>query len=1011
VPEDSAEIIVTGSRIKRTIRDSLYPTIDLTADQIDQRGFFNVGEGIANQPIFSSLSNTDTDFNQSRQDVGFTFLNLFGLGTERTLTVVNGRRVVSSMSPQTNRASGQGGLQVDVSTIPAALIDRIETITVGGAPAYGADAIAGTVNIILKDRYEGLELDAQTGISGDGDVGNYRVQGVFGKNFAGGRGNIIVSGEYSKRNGLAQTDRQGANNIQLTDVRLATSPVQFFQTVPQPPINNYQRDTGFPGVSLFGTPSFDLFGFGPAAVFGETPVGFATVGTNTVMFNERGELVPVPLGNGTGTFLFTQNQPGFPGLYRGQDYVGIVNQSERYVLASSGRYDFSNAVALTFRVNYSDMKARQVVGAPISLGVGGNPIASLSINNPFLLPGARATLLGANAGPLAPLPIVNGGRFQMGKTLAEFGTIGPRAESQTLSAIIGLEGDFKVGERDFSWDVSYSWGRTRSTNTEEGVNRALFNAALDAVIVDSTGTIVTDPALYAPQSSFSFGSNGYTGANGQRIVCRSSVGVATSACLPFNPFGQQNPQEVINAIAFDSVLRTEIKQQFVQGNISGSLFDLPAGPFQFAAGAEYRDERAAFEADSLTATGGGLGLSGTIDPIDAGFTSTEAYGEIAVPLLSGEMLGSDFFDMLTLEASARYIDNNQSGSDWVWTVGGRLSLANSLTIRGNKTRSVRAPAIGQLVGSAPSAPAVADPCSVSQITRGPAAATRRENCVTDVIAAGRATDPASAATFLSTYTGAVGGIPGVVGGNPDLENEIADSWTLGAVFNPVFMPNLSLSVDWNDIRIAGAIQSLSPAQVVSSCYDSTAFPNQPSCGNFTRNNANFFLNGFRAGFVNTGLIDFAALTAAARLTIPLGGDRQSLSLNASWFHLDRFRDQAANGVVVENKGTVGFENDRVQAQFGYNRKGFTALWTTTYAPGAYLTADERDGTANVFEFDRTNASWVHDLSLIMAVGEDFQIRFIASNITQDQQPEQLRQFGSVQSRIGRTFTLGVNARF
>lgn len=1005
------EIIVTGSRIQRRLSEGLHPSFELTDDEIDQRGFFNVGEAIVNQPIFSSLSNTDTDFNQSRQDVGFTFVNLFGLGAERTLTLVNGKRVVSSMSPQPNRASGQGGLQVDIGTIPAALIQRVETITVGGAPAYGADAIAGTVNIILKDRYEGFDIDFQTGMSDENDAGNFRVQGVYGTNFAGDRGNIIFSAEYARRSGLGQADRPNANDIQVSDVRLATSAAAFFATVPQPPLNNFQVNTGFPGVSLNGTPSFNLLGLGPAAVFGNTPVGFATVGANTVMFNERGELVPVPLGNGNGTFLFTQNQPDFPGLYRGQDYVSLLNESERFVVGATGRFDFSDSVALTFRMNYSDLKARQVVGAPITLGIGGNPVANLSINNPFLLPSARATLLTANAGPLAPLPIVNGGRFELGKTLAEFGTVGPRARSKTFSAVVGLEGDFKIGDRSFRWDVSYSYGQTRSTNTEEGVNRTLFNAALDAVMVDASGAIITNPALYAPLSAFTLGANGYSGPNGQRIVCRSSVGVTGSTCLPFNPFGQQNPQAVIDALAFDSVLRTEIEQQFVQGNLSGSLFDLPAGSVQFAIGAEHRSEKAEFSADALTAAGGGLGLVGTITPISAGFKSNEVYGELSIPLLSGEMLGTDFLDALTLEGSARYIDNNRAGSDWVWTVGGRLSLADSITFRGNKTRSVRAPSIGQLTGSAPAAPAVADPCAVSQITRGPAPAVRRANCQAAVIAAGRATDLASATTFLSTYTGAVGGIPGIIGGNPDLQNEQADSWTVGLVFNPSFFRNFSLSVDWNDINIDGAIQSLSPAQVVSSCYDSAAFPNQPSCGNFSRNNANFFLSGFRAGFVNTGSIDFAALTTTARLRIPLSGDRHVINLSGSWFHLDRFREQAVNGLPVENKGTVGFETDRFQGQAGYTIGKFTALWTTTYAAGAFLTPDERDRTANVFEFDRTNASWIHDLSLLFDATENIRLRFVVQNLTEDEQPVQLRQFGSVQSRIGRTISFGVNATF
>ncbi len=1005
------DIVVTGSRIQRDkLTEQLYPTQDLGKADIDNRGFFNIGDAIVNTPIFSSASNTDTDFNQAPQDIGFTFVNLFGLGSERTLTLVNGKRVVSSISPQPTRSVGQSGLQVDIGTIPSALIERVETITVGGAPAYGADAIAGTVNVILRKRFTGLEFNGQAGVSDDGDAGNYRLEGVFGTNFAGGRGNIVVSGEYAKRNGVLFTDRPGANDIQVNDPRLATNPAGFFNIVPQPPINTFQRNTGFPGVSFYGTPTRDLFGFGAPAVFGDTPVGFAQNAQGQVLqFDQTGNLIVTPIGNGNGTFLFTQNQPNYPGLYRQFDYTSLLNDSERYVVASLGRYEFSDHVAAVYRVSYSDLRARQGVGQPILLGAGGAAAPTVQFNNPFLSAQARATLQSATAG--FGLPFAAGSSFTLPKTLGEFGTEGPRARSKTFTGTAGLEGDFQIGERKWNWDLTYSYGQTRSTTTSQNVLRTAFNAAIDAVVVDTSGAIVTNPALYAAPSAFTFNGTGYTAANGQRIVCRSSVGSASSTCIPFNLIGQQNPQAAINALAFDSILYSRIKQQFVQANVSGGVFNLPAGEVKVAVGAEYRDERASYSADPVTTVAGGINQTAPISAISGGFKSREGYIETSIPLLSGDMLGFKALNELTFEGSARYIDNNRTGGDWVWTAGGRLSLFDSITFRGNKTRSVRSPAIGQIAGQSPATVGVADPCSVSQIGRGNAAATRRTNCVAAVIAAGRATDTASATTFLSTFTGQPAGVSGTIGGNPNLQTEKADSWTAGVVINPSFFRNFSLAVDWNDIRIKGAIQSLSPAQVVSSCYDSTAYPSQPSCTNFTRNNANFFLNGFTAGFVNTGSIAFAGLTASGRLRIPLPGDRQAISLTGSWFHLDHYREQAVSGLPTEQSNTVGFEKNRFQLQGGYSIAGLTALWTTTYTQGAFLTSDERDGTANVFAIDKTKASWVHDLAILYDVNPNFGIRFIVSNLTESNQPDELKQFASVQARIGRTFAFGVRAKY
>ena len=196
------EIVVTGSRIQRSPTEYLLPTVSIDGDYLDNRGSLNLGEAINEIPLFSTAGNDDYDFNQAATDVGLTFVDLFGLGSERTLTVLNGRRMVSSSSPQPNRATGSSGLQVDINSIPTALVERIDTVTVGGAPIYGADAIAGVVNVILRDDFEGFELDAQGSQSQEGDAGSLRGRLVYGRNLANDRGNIAVAIEYAERAGL-----------------------------------------------------------------------------------------------------------------------------------------------------------------------------------------------------------------------------------------------------------------------------------------------------------------------------------------------------------------------------------------------------------------------------------------------------------------------------------------------------------------------------------------------------------------------------------------------------------------------------------------------------------------------------------------------------------------------------------------------------------------------------------------------------------------------------------------
>src|ERR1700722_2870026 len=209
--EELQEVVVTGSRIARPDLDRLEPTMITTAATFDERGYLDVGQALSENPAFgvqpSSSANTQSAFG-----IGQSFVDLYGLGSQRTLTLVDGRRFVSSNTASLNTSGsnssvGGPGQQVDLNTIPTKLIDRVETISVGGAPIYGADAIAGTVNIILKKDFQGLDIDAQAGISGHIDAWNYRLRALAGQNFADDRGNITTVAEITKTDGLEGSAR------------------------------------------------------------------------------------------------------------------------------------------------------------------------------------------------------------------------------------------------------------------------------------------------------------------------------------------------------------------------------------------------------------------------------------------------------------------------------------------------------------------------------------------------------------------------------------------------------------------------------------------------------------------------------------------------------------------------------------------------------------------------------------------------------------------------------------
>lgn len=195
-------VTVTGSRIPRAGFDTLEPATVVTGESIRERGMINVADAL-NQTTGFGLAQTP-EGTQGNYAVGVNFVNRFGLGSNRTLTLINGRRVVSSRAA-TNFGYA-AGMQVDLNAIPAQLVDRVENLTIGGAPTYGSDAIAGTVNIILKDHYEGAEVNVNYGQTEQGNSQTLGYSFVFGQNFAGDRGNWVLSGNYANIEGLMQSE-------------------------------------------------------------------------------------------------------------------------------------------------------------------------------------------------------------------------------------------------------------------------------------------------------------------------------------------------------------------------------------------------------------------------------------------------------------------------------------------------------------------------------------------------------------------------------------------------------------------------------------------------------------------------------------------------------------------------------------------------------------------------------------------------------------------------------------
>lgn len=935
------EIVVTGSRIRRTGYDTLEAAIVDDREQIERRGYTNVIEALNETPGFvvqrtGGVNSIGTG--QGTFTAGQNFADFFGLGSQRTLTLVNGRRFVSSNTVATGGASGQ---QVDLNVIPAGLIERIETIAIGGAPVYGSDAIAGTVNVILRTDYEGLRLSGQYGISEQGDYSGYTVRALGGLNFDEDRGNVAIGVEYNKQTGVRLLDR-------ATTVTSYANPAG-------PPSFLLSENAVLRQVTLGGLP------FRPG-----TFANIVNSAGQFVQFTNGGVLVPYVPGPRL-TNSLNEGGDGIPQAF----FQSLVSPTERLIVSGIGHYDLTPGVRVFAEVNYARSEGKEIndlaaIASPFITGT----FASISINNPFISPEARATLL-ANGIPA-------NGTFPLARDFSDVvGQDGSLFENTItlFRAVAGLEGEFALFGERARWDVSLNYGRSRGRLETTYIDTTRLNDALNTV----------------------------RNASGQ-IVCASG----NAACVPLDPFGPNSVSAAAAEYVTDNGRATSTNtQRMATANINGALpFRISTDPIAFNIGVEYRKETGEFDPDPLLRRDFnllGLPLASGYVPQEGSFETREVYGELSVPLISPAM---DFpvIDRLSLEGAVRYVDNSIAGGDLTWAAGGRLAprlpgILNGLLFRGVYTQAIRAPAITELFsGASPTRGNIADPCDRLRFRTGPAPAVREANCRTALQALG--TTPEA---FVSTTQTGLSPI-GTNSGNPDLENERAKSWSVGVVYQPPAIPGLRLAADWSDISLTNGIATLGIGALINACYDSSAFPNVATCDAFRRlastevgaGSANpvrvtgDIANGYRSGFVNTSSLDFAGLIISAEYSLPLqrlfGGAPASsrISFSAKLFHNDKFINRITDTSPILNQvGGIGLPDWSGQFNLVYADSHFSgslqALWTgpvqndITATPD--LLAPEDNDIGNYWRFNASMGYRINEqLRLQMVVNNLFDRR-------------------------------------
>jgi outer membrane receptor protein involved in Fe transport len=1045
--DEVEEIIVTGSRIARDPNLGASVAVQsVSSEDIQLSGKMDVTDVIKGIPALMTSNSMDGSVNASAFDTasgivsssGESVLQLRGMGIERTLVLVDGRRHVSGAA---------GTAAVDINSIPQALIERIEVITGGASAIYGADAVTGVVNFIMKDDFEGLEINAQAGMASEGDGEDYRLGAVWGTNFNNDRGNFTIAVDYRKReplrqgdrpwsldNGIASDDNNPALRFQSGDISSSTPSFEAFYNA----ANGY-----FPtGLRIpvsednFITDYTDVFGMAPPALNSDelalidratsSPTRFIGRHRTFSISSEGGVIVPADFlysgldVNGNGTEDCLDSFLGYNSLFEGAaafgltggcwniDQGGVVrvyedgatagnfNQfggdgvpafgfdpdylsvdDEKFTINLSANYELADDLTV-----FAEFKLVTQDTSNFSVGTGFYDLLTVAPDNPFI------------PSPLDTIAAETGGFF-ITRDPNDLGQSNDKNEREISRWVIGLEGEWDNG---WGYEFSVNRGQTDIKQIDNGATiMDRYFAAID-VVSDAGGNPIcrSDIDPTRPPSTF-FGIPGFDPAYHTFVP-------GDGTCVPYNilngEFGAT--QGVIDWVMTDVVHNYKMEQtvfSFIMNGDTGFGFD--AGEVAFAAGTEFRIEKSSAIFDDLSL---GVCPIDTLDCVegelvrDFGLTQNsfvfdpeflvnntvgnfdvwELFGEVDVPLLRG----ASFAEELSVNGAVRFSQYSNVGDTLTWQAGLVWAPVEDIRFRGTVSTAVRAPNIGELF-QPPSAATFrpTDPCEQSEIDTliangDPAGPIRAANCLADGIPAGFS-DPLSA-----RFTG-------VTSGNPDLTEEEADTFTVGFVFQPRFLEGLTLSVDYWDIEITDAIDSVNDQDIVNNCYDSATFPNQ-FCEQFLRErdatSAQFLgLKFLRQTQLNFGRIESSGVDFSLGYVFELGASAFDLGLQGSKVNeIDRFFDPGDPTIVDPELGEIRRPELSGTLYAGWGFGSVYVRWSTLYMDSQGL-GDVDIETAE-FEYGPAGFSddfWSHDLSASWDINDQIRVFGGINNLTDE----------------------------
>lgn len=942
--QESGAIVITGSRIASQALTAPNPISMVSSEE------FALTSSATAENLLNTLPQVvpgESGFTNNESS-GVATINLRGLGEQRNLVLVNGRRYIFFDARQVT----------DLNTVPTALVERVELITGGSSAVYGSDAVSGVVNFILRDDFEGIEATAQYDITAQGDAAKANLDLIMGANVADGRGNVTLYANYFNRQPTMANARDRSQCF-LEDVIV----------------------NGEPALACGGSAGIPNGRFASAALVSPTPevaaalaqLGLAGIDANGFKYDA------------TGTQVSRFIVPGDRYNFNPDNYLQLPQ--ERRIIGGLANFDVTDAVEVYLEGIFSN---NIVETKRAATPVGGS--YRFQVNSPFLTPGVQNLLRALDqTDPNAATRNDGFANLSIGRRISEGGTRDVTFERNAYRVVAGVRGDIGSASDNFlsdlKFDSYYSYARTRNVTNSEG-------NILDSAFTQGLTTVFRDPTTGAT-SPFPFA--GVPG--GGVLQCENP----SNGCVPLNIFGPNISPEGIDFITTRSTSSEEAEMQVATGYVTGNLFTLPAGPVGFALGVEWRDVSAFFIPSQ-----GGVGDVGEIS--GGGYNVKELFGEVRLPI----------FDGFELNGAFRYSDYSLDNVGGVWTYGGGATwqIIPALMVRGQYQRAVRAPSVDELFRSdATVSEAASDPCASPAALSG----VLRDLC----IATGVPESSVGTSGIQPNFQ-----ITGIVGGNPDLQEETTDTYTLGAVFRP--MHRMSFTVDYYNISIEDAIFRAPLQGVLDLCYNVFQDANDPYCQAIVRlpDGPIGTPGGINAPFYNIGSIqtDGIDVSGAYQFDVSsLFGSNSTFAVAASVNWLNRFERNPVAAIptlITQCEGAYGLSCGeplpewKGTARFTLKVADFTASLRYRYIGEV---TDDRI-TRGITTADRLAVPTIDpehyfDLSLNWDFAERFSLFGGVINLTNNKQTligssqEQLNTFPSTYDPLGIRYYAGATLRF